>query len=147
MRLLVGFVAIFATFCQGNEDVEEKEDEDEANEDYLMCSGQYCLPKDYKKLELPMVDGEAIEVGMRLSVQQISKIDDKDFTMSLNVDLGLEWKDPRIITTSPNQTEAYGVLDLGMLEYLWLPDIYLYNLKSVRSLNILTPFAGDHLVD
>ena len=48
----------------------------------------------------------------------------------------------RLIGPYPPADNPYVAIDLGLIDYLWVPDIYIYHLKTIKVLNIFTQFAG-----
>jgi len=48
----------------------------------------------------------------------------------------------RIIGPPPPPDNAYVTVDIGFVDFLWVPDIYIYHLKTIKVLNIFTQFAG-----
>ena len=58
--------------------------------------------------------------------------------------LNLYWNEPRILN---NQTDGiFRPVDLSLLKDLWVPDIYIYNLKSISKQSIFTDFAGMYVL-
>lgn len=58
---------------------------------------------------------------------------------------GVRWQEPRIIGPPPPEDNPYVPIDLGFIDFLWVPDIYIYHLKSIQVLNIFTQFAGKQI--
>ncbi len=47
-----------------------------------------------------------------------------------------------MIGPHPPAENAYVPVDIGLIKFLWVPDIYIYHLKTIKVLNIFIPFAG-----
>ena len=57
-----------------------------------------------------------------------------DFTVSIQMYLGVRWREPRISrTTNRNIThfgeDSFTALDTKFVRHLWVPDVYVYNMK------------------
>ena len=109
------------------------------------CAGNVCIPSSYNQWEKPLVsEGSVIEIGVDIEILQIIEIDDLDFSITLVMYLNLYWNEPRILN---NQTDGiFRPVDLSLLKDLWVPDIYIYNLKSISKQSIFTDFAGTYVL-
>ena len=104
------------------------------------CAGNICIPSSYNQWEKPISD-DIIEIGVDIEVLQIIEIDDFEFSITLVMYLNLYWNEPRILN---NQTDGiFRPVDLSLLKDLWVPDIYIYNLKSISKQSVFTDFAGN----
>lgn len=100
------------------------------------------MPKDYNKLEAPFGnDTTVIDIGMYFRIQQVLEVDDAKFTITFLIDLMVQWQDDRILDMSPSSGET-AYLELGFMDYIWLPDIYILDLKSVKVQEVLNPPKG-----
>ena len=90
-----------------------------------ICSSSVCVPKDYKKLDLPSSD--TVVVNTSLFLMDIYQIDYQSYTYHLNFVLKLKWFDNRIDITSEDKEE---VIEAQFLKELWKPDLYLWESKS-----------------
>ena len=84
-----------------------------------------CVPKDYKKLDLP--SNETVVVNTSLFLMDIYQIEYQSYTFHLNFVLKLKWFDNRIEITSEDKEE---VIEAQFLKQLWKPDLYLWESKS-----------------
>jgi hypothetical protein len=62
-----------------------------------------CVPKDYMKYELPTEEG-ATDVWIGVDIKDIPKVDDKDFSITLNAYFIAKWLDKRLEITLRNRT-------------------------------------------
>ena len=56
------------------------------------------------------------------------------------------WDEPRLVSLkelSQEEQDEYLPIDLGFLDLLWLPDLYPYNMKSVKKHELVLPLAGE----
>ena len=62
-----------------------------------------CVPKDYMKYELPTEEG-ATDVWIGVDIKDIPKVNDKDFSITLNAYFIAKWYDKRLEITMRNRT-------------------------------------------
>ena len=114
----------------------------QSNNSHLKCAESYCLPIDYDKLEVPFNDVGAVDISVDLDVLQILEIDDIKFTVSFSMYFGVRWQEKRFFGPDPPADNPYVPIDIGFVNNLWVPDVYIYHLKTIEVLNIFIPFAG-----
>ena len=99
----------------------------------------FCIPSNYDKLQKP--DNGIVKVILKIEIIEVVEFNDKEFTSTIMMYLRTSWKEPRLITnTSTNHP-----IDLSILNDLWKPDIYIYNLKRIRNHNFFADMAGKSL--
>ena len=84
-----------------------------------------------------------LNIGVDFDIIDILDVDDKEFSITLSMYLGVYWKDPQL--TGPyycSKENDFTPVDLDMLPLIWVPDLYIYHLKSIKVLNVLREFAG-----
>ena len=117
------------------------------------CFGQFCLPKDYDSLVSPLdIDStndtkKIVDVNFDFDIR-VFEVDDIKFTVSFTMYFGIRWEEPRLLkkNISKSYDDTFQRVNLDMLKHLWLPSIYILNLKSYKTLNVLSEFAGNHIV-
>ena len=112
---------------------------------YSFCAGKLCIPADYNRLSLPksQVNASALSIKMEFDIIDVLEVNDKDFSITLSMYLVLEWEDSRLIGQRLCSKEPCHVpVDTDMLSRIWLPDIYIYSLKTIKVLNVLNRFEG-----
>ena len=110
----------------------------------LTCTKEFCLPSDYNRLIKPFPN-QPVEIKCDLDILQILEINDGKFYVTFSMYFGVQWEEPRLIQSlSEEKTKEnpYVPIDLSLFDQLWVPDIYIYDLKSIRSYKIFTDFAG-----
>ncbi len=117
-------------------------DKEKETESFQKCSYDYCLPTEYNKMEAPFIEFEPLEIEIEIDVLQIHEIDDITFTICLSLNLNVIWQDFRIIGTSSDDPTAVIPIDSRFVESLWLPDLYIYNMKEILPKKFNIPFAG-----
>ena len=83
--------------------------------------------------------GEIMEVITDIKLLTINSIDPDDFSFSVNVAFFFAWVDNRVGVDPSVDTDN---LDLKLLEHLWTPDFYVYDLQSSRKLTVLNEDTG-----
>lgn len=115
---------------------------------------QACLPEKYSKYDLPNKSG-VNEIGVTIDIDEVLRINDKDYSITFACYFNVQWKDKRIhlgrdfgreqagpgenITNNPN---IYVPVSLEYVKDLWLPNIFIYNLKTYKVIDVLTKLAG-----
>ena len=86
-----------------------------------------CIPQNYSKYDLPSKDRTKVSLG--LDIRDISKIDHKDFSITIVGYLSVQWMDPRLIINNGTFRDILGAqswITLGeesFTESLWRPDL------------------------
>ena len=86
-----------------------------------------CIPQNYSKYDLPSKDITKVSLG--LDIRDISKIDYKDFSITIVGYLSVQWMDPRLIInngTFRDILDAHSWITLGeesFTDSLWRPDL------------------------
>ncbi len=55
-----------------------------------------CVPEDYMKFELPEEGEKATHVSIGVDVKDIPKVNDKDFSITMNAYFIVKWTDRRL---------------------------------------------------
>ena len=103
----------------------------------------FCLPKDYDKNEFPRDNStaEPIDIKLEFNDLEVLHVNDKDFTVTLKMYLGVHWNEPRIVSLN-SQKHSVTPLDLNFLEHVWLPDLEILHLKELKGYKVLKELAG-----
>ena len=56
--------------------------------------------------------------------------------------LSVQWPEPRLRTNMTVDSGDWTPIDLQFLEHLWVPNIFIYDLKSFAALNVIKKLAG-----
>ena len=56
------------------------------------------------------------------------------------------WEDPRLVTNLTVEDDAFTPIDLNFLNHMWVPNIFIYDLRYFKSLNVLKKLAGVYIV-
>ena len=69
-----------------------------------------CVPADYIKFELPE-DERPTYVKVGVDIKDIPKVNDKDFSITLNAYFIVKWQDRRLIVEKRNRTSKHFIPD------------------------------------
>ena len=56
------------------------------------------------------------------------------------------WNEPRFVTNNTVEAETYTPIDLNFLNHLWVPNIFIYDLRSFAAMNVLKKLAGVYII-
>ena len=111
-------------------------------EGVLKCVLGWCLPKDYQKLESPRPDSP-VHVDINVEILDILSVNDKEFSISMSMYFSVMWQESRIVTNNTIESGFWYPVSLEFLNDLWIPNVFIYNLKSFSSLQVLKRLAGE----
>ena len=79
---------------------------------------------------------------MVFDIKEITQVDDQKFTVHMILQLNMAWKEPRLDSSNSVQFHKYQPLSFDLAEYLWIPDLYMYDMKSAEVAKLFEPFSG-----
>ena len=83
---------------------------------------------------------------MEFVVMDIVEVNDKDFSVTVSMYLGLCWEDVQLTENIACENKPCHVpIDTEVLSKIWHPDVYIYNLKAIQVLKVLNTFEGKYL--
>ena len=109
----------------------------EAKKDY---SAPVCIQDGYDAFRLPFTDKPNL-ITVNLGVDSVIGIDEKDFSFTFAGYMNLQWKEPRLEIRNNNHSGLVPV-DAGIIEELWLPNVFIYNLKTLEVIEVLSKMTG-----
>ena len=100
------------------------------------CSGEICIPSDYNKLRLPFANATN-NITISILDLKILKIDDNDCIVKTSFWIQITWLEPRLISPyakfkNERTQDYYYQIDESYHKYLWLPDIFIWNLENIE---------------
>ena len=100
------------------------------------CSGEICIPPDYNKLRLPVANSTN-NITISILDLKILKIDDNDCIVKTSFWIQITWLEPRLISPYAKfkneiTQDYYYQIDESYHKYLWLPDIFIWNLENIE---------------
>jgi len=105
-----------------------------------------CLPEDYNKFDLPFkTEGNVIDIG--IDIVDVLRIQDKEYSVEFSCYFNVMWTEPRLVIPSKFQEEFEEEGDMvpvnvELVNHLWLPNIFIYNLKTFKVVQVLSKHAG-----
>jgi len=105
-----------------------------------------CIPSNYSKFDLPNETLTVVHVG--IDIKDIPKIDDQEYSITLNAFFVVRWTDKRMlidkekmdqITDAP---DGWIPVDVSFIKEFWLPDAEILNLKEFKTLDVLSKLEG-----
>ena len=108
----------------------------------LKCIKQFCVPPGYNKHEGPFIETGHMEILVDFDGAQVIEIDDVKFSIKFIMYLGLTWVDPRIVYLPDGEEEFPVPVDVDFGSYLWLPELYIHDLREITYSKYYKPFAG-----
>ncbi|XP_023327258.1 glycine receptor subunit alpha-2 [Eurytemora carolleeae] len=118
-----------------------------ANSKFCAKGQSICIPEDYSKFDPPNDTQTVVNVG--IDIKDIPKINDKDFSVTLNAFFVVRWQDKRlvmdkekIILNLGEEAETWIPVDVSFIKEFWLPDAEILNLKEFKTLDVLSKLEG-----
>lgn len=107
-----------------------------------------CLTKDYSTFDLPFRSKpNLIKIGFEIS--DVLSINDKDYSITFGLYFSVEWMEPRLNLSKElwGEENVAGEDDLvpvnlELIKSLWIPNIFIYNLKTFKTIDVLSKLAG-----
>ena len=96
-----------------------------------------CIPSNYSKSVRPYLT-QPNNILVQLNKLKVIKVSDFDSTIKLSLELSLQWKDTRIIISEENLEEwKILILNKDLFDLLWIPEIYIYDLHSIKKHSLI----------
>ena len=111
-------------------------------------SKNICLKDNYSKFELPKTEGVNV-IYVSIDIDEVLRINDKDYSITFATYFNVEWIERRLyvdpVFAAQNNASKEQVLipmNLEFVKDLWLPNIFIYNLKTYKVIYVLSKLAG-----
>ena len=114
--------------------------------EFKCSSGMYeslCLRDDYKPFDLPNPDSPN-EILVSINVDEVLKIDDDDNSILFSAYFNVEWNETRLYVAPDfaSQQDGFKPISEEVLTDLWMPNIFIYSLKSFSVMNVYSSLSG-----
>ena len=96
----------------------------------------FCIPTDYDKHNRP-IEGTVV-IGLDIDIIEVLAINDQEFSTTIMMYIGANWEEPRLMSSKDTKAPV----DLSLIDDLWIPDLYIYNMKKFKTERIWTDLAG-----
>jgi len=129
---------------QGSQGVSQVVSCDSAVQTYV------CLPANYSSMDLPLPK-EANLIQIEIHISDVLVIDDRDFSITYSLYFNVQWREPRLHINSdffqdrmeaPTTDDTLTPVDLNLIKDLWVPNVFIYNLKTFKVIDVLSRLAG-----
>ena len=110
-----------------------------------------CLPENYSKFELPFTE-KTNEIGISIDIDDVLRINDGTYSITFSTYFNVEWNERRLnvspefgasLRQGPNSSDPVMVpMNLEFIKDLWVPNIFIYNLKTYKVIDVLSKLAG-----
>ena len=90
-------------------------------------------------------------VGVSMDIDEIMQINDADYIVTISLYFNIQWQEPRLkmlpsfgASSRPNNSmeDVMVPMNLEFVKDLWLPNIFIYNLKTYKVIDVLSKLAG-----
>lgn len=89
---------------------------------------------------------------IEIHISDILVIDDRDFSITYSLYFNVQWKEPRLrinenffqnqFDEGPVSPDTLTPVDLNLIKDLWVPNVFIYNLKTFKVIDVLSRLAG-----
>ena len=87
------------------------------------------------KFELLSIE-ETNRIGISMDINEVMEISDKDYSITIAMYFAVEWQEPRLkLLPSSGAAEDLVSTSVELIQDLWLPNPYIYNLKTFKVLD------------
>lgn len=137
-------LSLQAVQCKSRDDMVCKFDGEEMTNNHL------CLPLDYNKFDLPFRDKTNI-IDIGIDITDVLRINDKEYSVEFSSYFNVMWTEPRLhipqrflseLNSSESSAGEMIPVNLELVNELWLPNIFIYNLKTFKVVEVLSKHAG-----
>ena len=104
----------------------------------IICSSGVCLPDNYNKMDLP--GKRPIVIDTEILLLEIYEVHERDLTIHVDLFMTFSWQDNRLNFTAGKETSAN--VDKHFIDNIWMPDIFIYNMKKIEGFNGVTTMRG-----
>ena len=142
VNLIIVEKQFFTDSTQVRRDDRHKQQQHHIDNLGVKCVSGFCLPDHYEKLEPPTTDSFNT-VFIEMDIMDVLQVNDKEFSVTLTMYFTVRWVEPRLINNNTNVDPGkWTPIDLQFLHHLWVPNIFIYDLRSFMALNVLQKLAG-----
>ncbi|XP_023344754.1 glycine receptor subunit alpha-1 [Eurytemora carolleeae] len=125
----------------------------DTNEDMLCkengeINTHICLPRGYNKFDLPY-NNQVNVIDIGIDITDVLRINDKEYSVEFSCYFNVMWKEPRLHIPEQlleelnmKNSDAMFPVNVELVNLLWLPNVYIYNLKTFKVVEVLSKHAG-----
>jgi len=119
-------------------------------EDGKVTNKHLCLPHDYNKFDLPFPNQvNPIDIG--IDITDVLRINDKEYSVEFSSYFNVMWTEPRLhipkrfltdLNFTRGSSQSMIPVNLELVNELWLPNVFIYNLRTFKVVEVLSKHAG-----
>ena len=114
--------------------------------EFKCSSGKYksiCLRDDYSSFDLPNADTPN-EILVSINVDEVLNINNDDHSILFSTYFNVEWNEARLYVAPDlaSQQDGFKPFSEEVLADLWMPNIFIYSLKSFTVMNVFSSLSG-----
>ena len=88
-------------------------------------------------------NNDAMKIKLEFTDVEILEVNDITHTITIKMHLGVHWVEPRLVSLDTFASDNQNSIDIRILEYMWLPDLDIYNIKEIDEFKVLKKLAGN----
>ena len=78
-----------------------------------------------------------------MDIDEVMQINDEDYSITISMYFNVEWQEPRLkILPSFGPKDSLVPTNVELVKDLWLPNIFIYNLKTFKVIEVLSKLSG-----
>ena len=78
-----------------------------------------------------------------MDIDEVRHVNDQDYSITISMYFNVEWNEPRLNMVTSNSSETVMVpTSVELVKDLWLPNIFIYNLKTFKVIDVLSKLSG-----
>ena len=82
---------------------------------------------------------------LQFQVLDILSVNDKQFSVSLSMYFGVHWREERLRLPPPSHNNSgaeWVPIDLDFMKFIWVPNVFVYDIAQFRAIQVLKKLAG-----
>ena len=82
---------------------------------------------------------------LQFQVLDILSVNDKQFSVSLSMYFGVHWREERLKLPPPSHNNSgaeWVPIDLDFMQFIWVPNVFVYDIAQFRAIMVLKKLAG-----
>ena len=99
----------------------------------------------YKIVRNACSEADFVHYVLQLQVLDVLNVNDKKFSVALSMYFGVHWKEDRLILPGDghnNSGAEWVPIDLDFMQYLWVPNVFVYDIAEFHAIECLNRLAG-----
>ena len=91
------------------------------------------------------LEADFVHYVLQLQVLDVLNVNDKKFSVALSMYFGVHWKEDRLILPGDghnNSGAEWVPIDLDFMQYLWVPNVFVYDIAEFHAIECLKRLAG-----